>query len=87
MSSWDRGSQSEPRATIRILRAVGGDLKDLCAEGWGVAEKSSKATALIQPRSLQGRVERQEDAAEGETKVALEKELRAQRSDKEQSIA
>lgn len=33
------------RDEIRRLRAVGEDLKDLCVEGQGEAEKSSKDTA------------------------------------------
>lgn len=41
----------------------------------------------IQLRSWQGQAERQEDDAEGEKKVAIEKELRPQRSDKEQCAA
>lgn len=32
------------RDKIRRLRAAGEDLKDLCAEGQGQAEKSNKAT-------------------------------------------
>lgn len=53
----------------------------------GMLKKAAKPQRVIQPRSQQGQVERQEDDAKGETKVAIEKELRAQRSDKEQSIA
>lgn len=53
----------------------------------GRLKQAAKPWPVIQPRSQQGQVERQEDDAEGETKVAIEQELRAQRSDKEQSIA
>lgn len=41
---------------------------------------------MIRLRSRQGHVERQEDDAEGQEKVAIEKELRAQKSDKEQRV-
>lgn len=71
------------RDKIRRLRAVG---DDLCAEGQGEAEKSSKTTASDIAKVTARPGGRQEDDAEGETKVAIEKELRAQRSDKEQSI-
>lgn len=53
-----------------------------------MAENSSKAMASDAGKvtARPGR-EGQEDDAEGEKKVAIEKELRAQRSDKEQPAA
>lgn len=48
-------------------------------------KKTEEPQLVMQPRSKQGHAEGQEDDAEGE-KVVIEKELRAQRSDKEQCV-
>ena len=55
--------------------------------GKGRLKRAAKPRPVIQPRSQQGQAEKQEDDAEGEKKVAIEKELRGQRSDKEQCVA
>lgn len=86
----DPGLEREREESSR-LKAVGEILREFSfsgGHGMGMAENSSKVMA-----SDAGKVmarpdrERQEDDAEGEKKVALEKELRAQRSDKEQCVA
>lgn len=52
----------------------------------GRLKTAEEPQPVIQLRSWKGHAERQEDDAEGEEKVVIEKELRAQRSDKEQPV-
>lgn len=87
--SWDRANQNGPSALERDKQETqscwrGPEGRKVAGQrGKGRLKTAAKPWPVIQPRSRQG----QEDDAEGEKKVVMEKELRAQRSDKEQCVA
>lgn len=89
--SWIELTRMDPvlkREKSRRLKTVVEVLKKLAPvqRGKGRLKTAAKPQPVIQLRSQQGQAGRQADDAEGE-KVAIEKELRAQRSDKEQCVA